>query len=54
MVFYGKEVENNRYGHPKKSVLNTLSNSEIYRTDLDGNIEIEFNNKGYNIRTCSS
>ena len=45
--------ENNRYGHPKKSVLNTLSNSEIYRTDLDGNIEIEFNNKGYNIRTCS-
>ncbi len=46
--------ENNRYGHPKKSVLNTLSNSEIYRTDLDGNIEIEFNNKGYNIRTCSS
>lgn len=45
--------ENNRYGHPKKSVLNTLSNSEIYRTDLDGNIEIEFNNKGYNIRICS-
>ena len=45
--------ENNRYGHPKKSVLNTLSNSEIYRTDLDGNIEIDFNNKGYNIRTCS-
>ena len=42
--------ENNRYGHPKKSV---LSNSEIYRTDLDGNIEIEFNNKGYNIRAYS-
>ena len=45
--------ENNRYGHPKKSVLNTLSSSEIYRTDLDGNIEIEFNNKGYNIRAYS-
>ncbi len=45
--------ENNRYGHPKKSVLNTLSNSEIYRTDLDGNIEIEFNNKEYNIRAYS-
>ncbi len=45
--------ENNRYGHPKKSVLNTLSNSEIYRTDLDGNIKIEFNNKGYNIRAYS-
>ena len=46
--------ENNRYGHPKKSVLNTLSKSKIYRTDKDGDIEIEFNNKGYNIRTCST
>lgn len=45
--------ENNRYGHPKKSVLNTLSKSKIYRTDKDGDIEVEFNNKGYNIRTCS-
>ena len=45
--------ENNRYGHPKKSVLNTLNNSKIYRTDKDGDIEIEFNNEGYNIRTCS-
>ena len=27
--------ENNRYGHPKDSVLNILRNSKIYRTDID-------------------
>lgn len=30
--------KNNRYDHPKKSVLDTLSNTKIYRTDLDGSI----------------
>ena len=45
--------KNNRYGHPKKSVLNTLSNSHIYRTDLDGSIEIKLNKNGYKVRTCS-
>ena len=44
--------ENNRYGHPKSSVLDTLSNSKIYRTDLDGSIEIKLNKNGYNIKTC--
>ena len=43
--------KNNRYGHPKDSVLNILSNSKIYRTDLDGSIEIILNKKGYQIRT---
>lgn len=42
----------NRYGHPKESVLDTLSNSKIYRIDLDGSIEIKLNKNGYNIRTC--
>lgn len=46
--------ENNRYNHPKKSVLNTLSNSKIYRTDKDGNIEIKIKSAGYSIETCSS
>ena len=46
--------ENNRYNHPKKSVLNTLSNSKIYRTDKDGSIEIKFKSAGYSIDTCSS
>jgi len=44
--------ENNKYGHPKESVLDILSNSKIYRTDYDGSIEIKLNNNGYNIRTC--
>ena len=45
--------ENNRYGHPKESVLDTLSNSNIYRTDLDGSIEIELNKNKYNINIYS-
>ena len=32
--------KNNRYGHPKESVLNTLKNSKIHRTDRDRSIEI--------------
>ena len=44
--------KNNRYGHPKESVLDTLSNSKIHRTDLDGSIEIKLNKSGYKIRTC--
>ena len=45
--------KNNRYGHPKESVLDILSNSKIYRTDKDGTIEIELNKNEYKIRTCS-
>ena len=44
---------NNRYGHPKESVLDTLNNSKIYRTDEDGSIEIKIKNDGYSIETCS-
>ena len=43
--------KNNRYGHPKEEVLETLNNSKIYITDLDGSIEIKLNKNGYNIRT---
>lgn len=46
--------KNNRYGHPKESVLDTLGNSKIYRTDLDGSIEIKLYKSGYKIRTCPS
>ena len=43
--------ENNKYGHPKQVVLNTLKNTKIYRTDEDGSIEIRLNNNGYKIIT---
>lgn len=43
--------KNNKYGHPKQSVLDTLESSKIYRTDLEGTIEIKLNKKGYKINT---
>lgn len=45
--------KNNRYGHPKSSVLDNLYNSKIYRTDQDGSIEIKLNDKGYKINIFS-
>lgn len=44
--------KNNRYGHPKDEVLDTLKNSKIYRTNLDESIEIKLNKNGNRIRTC--
>lgn len=44
--------KNNKYGHPKKEVLNTLSNTKIYRTDLNGSIKISLNKNNYKINTC--
>lgn len=43
--------KNNKYGHPKESVLGTLSNSKIYRTDLNGTIEVKINKKRNIIHT---
>ncbi len=45
--------KNNRYGHPKDSVLDILKDSKVYRTDLDGSIEIRLNKNGYKIGTCN-
>ena len=45
--------KNNRYGHPNKEVLNNLSESRIYRTDLDGSIEFKIKNNKLKIETCS-
>lgn len=45
--------KNNCYGHPKEEVLETLKNSKIYRTDLDGSIEIKLNRNRYKIKICS-
>ena len=45
--------KNNRYGHPKDSVLGILKNSKIYRTDQNGSIEIKISKNKYKIRTCN-
>ena len=45
--------KNNRYGHPNKEVLNTLSNSKVYRTDEDGSIMFNIKNNKLKIETCS-
>lgn len=44
---------NNRYGHPKSEVLDNLLQSNIYRTDLNGGIEIKINNNKYQIQSCN-
>ena len=44
--------ENNNYGHPKKSVLDILSSSKIYRTDINGEIKIKIKRNNFNIKTC--
>ena len=45
--------KNNRYGHPNKEVLENLTDSKIYRTDLDGSIMFKINNNKLKIETCS-
>lgn len=44
--------ENNNYGHPKKSVLDILSSSKIYRTDINEEIKIKIKRNNFNIKTC--
>ena len=46
--------KNNRYGHPKKVVLDALNESTIFRTDLNGSIEIKLSKTGYKIKFCTS
>lgn len=43
--------KNNSYGHPNKNVLDNLSNSTIYRTDISGSIKVIINRTGYKIKT---
>lgn len=45
--------KNNRYGHPKETVLNILTHSKIYRTDQDGSIEIKINKTADKIKIYS-
>ncbi len=48
LISVGKD---NKYGHPKRSVLKTLSKSNIYRTDKNGSIIVKLNKNGYKIKT---
>ena len=43
--------ENNMYKHPNKSVLDILDNTKLFRTDVDGTIEVKISKKGYKVRT---
>ena len=42
----------NIYGHPNEEVLENLNNSKIYRTDLDGSINIKINKSKVRVRTA--
>lgn len=42
----------NIYGHPNKEVLENLNDSKIYRTDLDGSINIKINKNKVRIYTA--
>ena len=46
--------KNNRYGHPNDSVLETLEDSKIYRTDQDGSIMFRIKNNRLKIETLQS
>lgn len=46
--------KNNRYGHPNDSVLETLEDSKIYRTDQDGSIMFKIKNNRLKIETLQS
>lgn len=43
--------KNNRYGHPKESVLDILKDCNVYITDINGSIEIKLNKNEYKIKT---
>ncbi|HEY4600247.1 MAG TPA: MBL fold metallo-hydrolase [Cerasibacillus sp.] len=48
--------ENNSYGHPHPDILNRLENSgiQIYRTDLNGTIQLTTDGKNYSIKTVKT
>lgn len=44
--------KNNKYGHPNKEVLDTLSNTNVLRTDEDGSIKFVFRRNVVNKFVC--
>ena len=45
--------KNNKFGHPNKEVLDNLSSSKIYRTDIDGSIMFKIKKNKLRIETYS-
>ena len=45
---------NNKFGHPHEEVLDTLSKSKIYRTDMDGSVEVTISDGKYVVDNYSS
>lgn len=45
--------KNNKFGHPNKEVLDNLSSSKIYRTDIDGSIMFKIKKDKLRIETYS-
>lgn len=45
--------KNNKFGHPNKEALDNLSNSKIYRTDIDGSIMFKIKKDKLRIETYS-
>lgn len=48
IICVGKD---NKYGHPNKETLETLKNTKIYRTDLNGNIVLTSDGKTITVKT---
>lgn len=48
IICVGKD---NKYGHPNKETLDTLKNTKIYRTDLNGNIILTSDGKTITVKT---
>ncbi len=40
----------NPFGHPAPETLDRLKDTEVYRTDLDGNIEIDWDGQSYRVK----
>lgn len=51
LISCGKD---NKFNHPNSSVLDTLKDSKIYRTDEDGSIMFEINKDKLKIEICRS
>ena len=45
--------KNNRYGHPNDGILDNLSKSKIFRTDIDGSVTFKIKNNKLEKETCA-